>query len=243
MDNAYLFLVFWLAVIYISLLNCITYRYVKNSDLKFTALIKSSTCEQCSERIRFPYYLPLIGFLLATGKSKCCQAKIPRKHFFIELLGGLITVVAWWLMKEKGLVVTFLFFALIAVAVIDLKKQIIPFVFTVPVFISGFYFLPYTVPLEQRWYGAICGFLLTTLAMSFVSFLKKENVIAGGDIALITCAGVWLGIHMVPLFILVTALLFIIHALPERLNGSLYTPMGPSICLGYSICLIFHLIC
>ena len=51
----------------------------KQSDIKFH-------CDYCGERIERKYWLPLIGFIRLRGKTACCNNKIPRVFFIIEVI-------------------------------------------------------------------------------------------------------------------------------------------------------------
>ncbi len=89
----------------------------------------------------------------------------------------------------------------------------------------------------MRILGAMLAFFVMYLSMLITGLVKKEDVFAGGDIALATAAGAWLGLEMLHLFLLITSLSFISYALPLRLKGMRYSPMGPALALGFMACL------
>ena len=74
--------------------------------------------------------------------------------------------------------------------------------------------------------------------MFLVSVLHKEDLIAGGDIVFATAAGAWLGMDKVLLFIFISAVTFILYSLPYRLKGIRFAPMGPSLSIGFLLCLL-----
>ena len=57
-----------------------------------------SFCEECRAPIKFPYLLPLLGFIFAKGKCKACGYKIPVKYFFTELLSGIAFAILVWIL-------------------------------------------------------------------------------------------------------------------------------------------------
>ncbi|PIJ49875.1 hypothetical protein BV501_11670 [Erwinia sp. OAMSP11] len=234
-------MVFFLSAGFVSLLACISYRFTTKENLVFTDLLSRSFCEHCGKQISALYVLPVFGYLLSKGRCGGCKTRISLKHLLIEAAAGLITVILYKEMKEQGVVVSLLIFLFLSISYIDIKMQIIPYIYTIPLIIGGFYFVPDQISYSHKIYGALCGFAMTLFSMALVSLIKKENVIAGGDILLITAAGAWLGINMIPLLLLFTALTFIAYALPYRLTGTCFTPMGPAICIGFSLCLFFQL--
>ncbi|EED1584154.1 prepilin peptidase, partial [Escherichia coli] len=81
-------------------------------------------------------------------------------------------------------------------------------------------------------------FVVTYCSMQLVGFLKNEDVFAGGDIALATAAGAWLGLEQSLFFVIYFSLIFIVYALPFRFFKVIYVPMGPAISLGFFLCLL-----
>ncbi|MGK0601839.1 prepilin peptidase [Yokenella regensburgei] len=234
--------VFWFAVIFTSLLNCIVYRYICSEDHSFACFTRRSYCERCKISIPLIYIIPIFGFVFSGFKCSHCKISIPIYHIITEFLSGVVGLLFYILLNTEGLVLYYLLLVLIAIAIIDAKIHIIPPIFTIPLLIYGVFFFQSELPLLQRIYGALCCLIMVTLSMIIVSLIKKENIIAGGDIALFTSAGAWLGVHYVPILILLSTVVFIIYALPARLRGRVYTPMGPSISIGFYLCILLHLL-
>lgn len=233
-------MVFWFSVIYISFLNCIVYRYIYSSDHGFVNLMRFSYCDKCKEQIPLIYVIPIFGFFLSRFKCRCCRAPISIYHFSSEFLSGLLGLFFYNFLQVDGLVLFYLLIVLIAVSIIDAKTHLIPLIFTVPLLIYGLFFYKTNISLQDHVYGALCCFFMVTISMVIVSLIKKENVIAGGDVALFTCAGAWLGLYYVTILILLSATAFIVYALPARLQGRMFIPMGPSISIGFYLCIILQ---
>lgn len=93
---------------------------------------------------------------------------------------------------------------------------------------------------DDKIFGAFTGFLIMYISMKLVSALRKEDVFAGGDIALATAAGAWLGIDKMPFFLILSSFIFILYSLPARLRGQVFVPMGPALSASFFICLVYH---
>ncbi|CAD6176195.1 prepilin peptidase [Escherichia coli] len=76
------------------------------------------------------------------------------------------------------------------------------------------------------------------LSMKIVSIVKKDDVVAGGDIALSCATGAWLGVDEVLIFLLISSVIFLIYSIPFRLKGMVFVPMGPALSVGFFICLL-----
>ncbi|MGE9075102.1 prepilin peptidase, partial [Escherichia coli] len=111
-------------------------------------------------------------------------------------------------------------------------------VVTIPLFWCGLLFSPFEPDAYSRILGACFGFLLFWLSMALVSYISKEDLVAGGDIVFSAAVGSWIGMERLPVFILFSSLLFIFYALPWRLKGIRCVPMGPAISVGFFICLL-----
>lgn len=71
----------------------ILYRHKKGMAMKIN---DRSKCENCGKVLGIKELVPVIGYILLQGESRCCNYKIPMKYPLIELcfafIFGLITV-------------------------------------------------------------------------------------------------------------------------------------------------------
>ncbi|EQA0898845.1 prepilin peptidase [Escherichia coli] len=199
-----------------------------------------SRCDSCHTRIKWFYLIPLFGYFLSRGYCRNCGTKIPIIYPLIEFIGGAGSAILLSIygINEKGFILIILYLVLIFLTLIDIKETWLPFIVTIPLFWCGLLLSPFESDAYSRILGACSGFLLFWVSMTFVSYMRKEDLIAGGDIVFSAAAGSWIGMEKIPMFILCSSLLFILYALPWRLKGVHYVPMGPAISVGFFICLL-----
>ncbi|HBA6946222.1 TPA: prepilin peptidase [Escherichia coli] len=206
----------------------------------YTICSPPSSCNECEQRIPFMFLVPLVGYLACGGRCVHCGFKIPIRYPLIELFGGVGTVFCFYyfgiglLGGEAGC----LFLILLFLSIIDIYEHWLPAIVTYPLFWCGLLFSSFCIDLNMRVIGAALGFYTLYCAMFLLSLWKKEDLFAGGDIALATAAGAWLGIENMPMFFMITSLSYIIYGLPMRLKGYRFSPMGPALAIGFMFCLL-----
>lgn len=98
----------------------------------------SSRCDECGKKIKWYDNIPLLSFLLLSGRCRYCQKPIHPVHFLVELLTGALFV--WWflgfmlffqLTQQPFVVLQPLFWLMVAVILliiffIDLLYLLIP---------------------------------------------------------------------------------------------------------------------
>lgn len=207
----------------------------------YNILYPPSTCFSCKKKIPALYLIPILGFLFCRGRCFSCHGKIPVSYFFIELFGavGSVSLVLFLGFTLKGGVSVLIFLSLIFLSLIDMKEHWLPAVVTFPLFWIGLLFSPFEPDASSRIWGAFICFILIYLSMVTVSKLKGEDVFAGGDIALASASGAWVGVDSAMNFLLISSLSFILYSLPLRFKGVTFVPMGPALSLGLFLCLVF----
>lgn len=102
--------------------------------------------------------------------------------------------------------------------------------------------------------GATAAWVVTSLALVFISVSLRANFLSGGDITMASACGAWAGIENISIFLLISAFLhwlfciimrhFSIQATrPVYLQGpdrAWVQPMGPSFALGLALALLAH---
>lgn len=200
-----------------------------------------SHCNQCKSNIKPLYLIPVLGYLLSRGKCGHCGYVVPKKYPAIELFCGGVCAGIYYFYSDLNIafILSSIFLVLTFLTLIDMKETWLPSCVTYPLFWFGLLFSPF-VGADERIWGGFVGCLLMYVAMKIVSILRKEDVFAGGDIALSAAAGAWIGIDKVPSFFVVTSLIFIAYSIPFRVRGIVFVPMGPAISVAFFLCLLYQ---
>jgi len=181
-----------------SFLNVCIYRLPAKRSL----LRPGSHCPHCGSPIR-PYdNIPLLSYLILTGRCRQCKAKISIRYPLVELLTGLLFVA---LFVVYGPTLQFLIFSLLVasllvITLIDLDLSIIPDRITLPGIVIGLLLSPFSTHLGSGVRGittaaiglAVGGILFFLIALLGELIFKKESM-GGGDIKLAAMLGAFLG--------------------------------------------------
>ncbi|HCB9839864.1 TPA: prepilin peptidase [Escherichia coli] len=200
-----------------------------------------SKCDNCGERIRWYFLIPIFGYFLCKGKCGVCHSKVSLKYPFTEFVCGVSCVIIFWLYDGRlydATLVSLVFLCLVFLTLIDLRETWLPACVTYPLFWAGM-IMSHFASSNDKIIGAFVGFLTMYISMKLVSVWRKEDVFAGGDVALATAAGAWLGIDKMPLFLVLGSLTFICYSLPSRFKGTVFIPMGPALSVSFFICLVY----
>jgi leader peptidase (prepilin peptidase) / N-methyltransferase len=205
-----------------------------------TVCAPASRCDACRRPIRWPYLIPVLGYFLAGGRCGACGTRVPAIYPAMEMLGGIGAgmVMALFGCNWTGVAAMLLFLTLLFLGWIDSREQWLPAVVTFPLFWAGLLASPFAPLAADRIDGAFGGCALMWGAMKIVGGLRRVDVTAGGDVALAAAAGAWLGLAVLPYFLLISSAVFVIYALPQRLKGRLMVPMGPALALGLMLSLL-----
>ena len=111
-----------------SLANVCIYRMPKNKSIVFNR----SACPYCRKTIVWYYNIPIVSFLLLTGKSHCCKKKINPQYLVVELLTAVLFYLNAVLFPiNQAILLNGITFFLIVIFYIDLKHQIIFDIFSI----------------------------------------------------------------------------------------------------------------
>lgn len=80
-----------------SFANCVAYRI--NHNIKWYGTERSA-CPMCSAKIPWYDNMPLLSYILLSGKCRKCHAKIPFRYFFAEVLGGFFVSLVFFLIIQ-----------------------------------------------------------------------------------------------------------------------------------------------
>lgn len=206
-----------------------------------------SHCPRCAAPIAWHDNIPLLGYLKRRGRCAHCHKPISLRYPLVELAGGALAL-AVVAIHGPGLASLMLIAAcltLLALAVIDLRTQLLPDVLTLPLLWLGLLYQLLFQPLllESAVIGAMVGYLaLWSFYWLFKLVTGKEGM-GYGDFKLLAALGAWTGWQMLPLLLILSAGVGAIVgilaqiAMP-RLRGA-PMPFGPFLAMAGWIALLF----
>jgi leader peptidase (prepilin peptidase)/N-methyltransferase len=166
-----------------------------------------SHCMHCQHPLAARDNIPVLGWLLLRGRCRYCSAKISVQYPLVELLGGVLFALVVWKFGPTwtalaGLVLTG---ALIALAGIDLRTQLLPDQLTLPLLWLGLLLalVPVFVSTPAAIGGAVIGYLsLWSVYWGFKLLTGKEGM-GHGDFKLLSALGAWMGpVALLPIVLL-----------------------------------------
>ena len=140
-----------------------------------------SHCDACQRRLSVLELIPIFSYIVLRGRCRSCGTKIPLRVLWVELGCGLLTAFLFW---YKGLtldfgVIAFYSYIFIAIALIDLKHQLILNKIVYPSLIIALIIAPFFIksgggPVQHLINALIGG------AVGFVFLLIPAVVTRGG---------------------------------------------------------------
>ncbi|MBM3324505.1 MAG: prepilin peptidase, partial [Calditrichaeota bacterium] len=98
-----------------------------------------SHCPNCGHKIRFHDNIPILSFVLLRGRCRDCRAPISPRYVLVELASALLLIgaaIAYGWSLQTLFYGVFLW-ALLVLAVIDFKHELLPFAITLPMTYFG----------------------------------------------------------------------------------------------------------
>lgn len=202
----------------------------------FNLVVPRSACPHCQHQIAWYENIPVVSWLVLSGKCSDCKKPISKRYPLVELASALVAgVCAWQLGASLWLVaVLCLSWTLLALALIDFDTTLLPDAMTLPLLwagllLSAFHLSP--VPLFDAVIGAAAGYLVLWGVFWLFKLLTGKEGMGYGDFKLLGALGAWLGWQYLPLVILLSSLVgavvgggLLVSGLIKRDQG---IPFGP----------------
>ncbi|WP_299235883.1 A24 family peptidase [uncultured Halomonas sp.] len=212
----------------------------------FNLLTPRSMCPSCETPIAWHDNIPVLGWLKRRGRCAHCATRISPQYPLVELAGGALAVAVVMLFGAtwQGLFVLGACLSLLAMAVIDLRTQLLPDALTLPLLWAGLLYQLLFQPLllPSAVIGAMAGYLvLWSFYWAFKLITGKEGM-GYGDFKLLAALGAWMGWQYLPLLLILSAgvgavLGILIQLAIPRLRGA-PMPFGPYLALAGWIALL-----
>jgi len=199
-----------------------------------------SRCRWCRHALGIRDLFPLVSWFALHRRCRYCGSALGWFYPNIELAA--VGVAAWAATAVSGWLLWAtcgLGWTLLTLAVIDIRRMILPDVLTLPLLCAGLgisFLLPQPLPL-QHGIGAAAGFLSFFVIGRIYRWLRHRDGLGLGDAKLLAAGGAWvswIGLPSVVLLGAVTALLMALAqmALGDRAVAAQRLAFGPELCLG-----------
>lgn len=224
-----------------SFLNVCIYRI----PLERTIVKGRSYCPSCGKLIPWYLNLPVLSYLVLRGRCKYCREHISPIYPVVELLNGILTLLAFLLYGFSMTAVFFsvLFSILIVISFIDLQHQIIPDGLVISLFILGILRAGYCIAVYgEPWYTFAIGLVAASLPLFILGLILPDSL-GGGDIKFMAAAGLFTGWKLI-LFALfwgnfIALFCVIVLFILKKAGRRTRIPFGPFLSLGVISALLF----
>ena len=202
---------------------------------RFNLLTPRSLCPRCEAPIAWHDNIPLLGWFKRRGRCASCAAPISPQYPLVELAGGVLalTVLALFGPTLQALFILGACLALLAMAVIDLRTQLLPDLLTLPLLWAGLLYQLLFQPLllPSAVIGAMAGYLVLWSFYWLFKLVTGKEGMGYGDFKLLAALGAWLGWQTLPLVLILSAgagalVGILIQLAVPRLRGA-PLPFGP----------------
>ena len=190
-----------------SFLNVVILRL---PDATTSIVYPASRCPRCLHPLPWYDNIPVLSYLLLGGRCRHCRDKISPQYPAVELAMALFSMALLWKFGLTTRIAGFfpLVAALLVIAVIDMRLQIIPNVISLPGIIVGFLFA--VISGHITWLDSLLGIALgggiLYVVAGLYQLLRKKEGMGGGDIKLLAMLGAFLGWQSLPFIILASSL-------------------------------------
>ena len=217
---------------------------------RFNILMPPSHCPSCKAAIKPWQNIPILSYVLLKGQCKHCHAAISMRYPLVELLTGLVFAVCAWKFGATWTAVAAMVFSayLIAMIFIDADTQLLPDQLTLPLMWGGIVFHLAAYLLQADWgitnlvdslLGAIVGYMSLWSIFQLFKLVTGKEGMGYGDFKLLAALGAWLGISVLPIIIIMSAVVGLIFALIMKVAKNQPMPFGPYLAISGWIVLVF----
>lgn len=176
---------------------------LENNDVKTNLSFPASHCYSCKKPLKWYHNIPVLSYILLRGKCGFCHTKFSIQYPIVEFLGGLLLLGSYLFFIPLGtlpfILGSIFVMTCFLLAMIDLKTYLLPDTLTlsllwIGLIASSLGIFIYTDSLKDSLYGAITGYLLLWVISTVGKFVKKQEVMGGGDLKLLAAIGAFIGV-------------------------------------------------
>lgn len=251
-------IIFIIGLCFGSFFNVVGLRLPNNMSIAFPA----SHCTSCNHKLGKLELIPVISYLIQSGRCKHCHKKISLFYPVFELLTGILFVLCYLSYKEiypelLNVIYAILFTSsMIIIMISDIKYMIIPdevliFFSVVMVVLKLFisYKLENIMGFKDMGYelifiliDGVIMFLIMYFIRAFGNILFKKDSMGGGDIKMMTYVSFIFGYKLSIVVIFIASFLALpISIINMYRKNEHMLPFGPYLAIASLILLIFHI--
>lgn len=223
--------------------TALIYRVPRRLDWVF----ERSICTKCQHPLNAYDLVPLFSWAITGGKCRYCGTPVSMRYPLIELLSVLLCL-GIYAFCGVGTYSFFLFAAvpfLVALLVIDLEHMILPNILVLILFFMG------ALRVALLWVsgkgvvsfilGAVVFCALAWILGIVVARLLKKEALGFGDVKFFLVSGLWLGLGMLPYFLILSGGFGVVFALVwKKVKGSGVFPFGPALITSFYVLLLYR---
>lgn len=186
----FIIMAFILGAVIGSFLNVVILR----TPLKQSIVVNRSHCMTCGNQLKNIDLIPIFSYIFLGGKCRFCKSRISPRYWIVELLTALMYVLSVCTLGiSVELMFTLVLFPVLIVASgIDIDHMQIPYTCSIIIAVLGVISIfTDSAPWHEHLLGAVCA------AVPF-AILAMVGAMGGGDLHLMTAAGLLLGWRIVP---------------------------------------------
>ncbi len=207
----------------------------------------ASACPNCGHHLHFWENIPVVSYLFLRARCSSCGTHISIQYPAVEILTAIasLLVAHTFAVTPQTLAALLFTWALIALTLIDLKKQLLPDSITLPLLWFGLFFSFFDLftDLKSSVIGAMAGYLILWSVYHLFKLLTKKEGMGFGDFKLLAALGAWAGINYLPQIILVSSVVGSVAGISMLLLGKTRQqqpiPFGPYLAVAGWIALLW----
>jgi leader peptidase (prepilin peptidase)/N-methyltransferase len=207
----------------------------------------ASACPNCGHNLHVWENIPVLSYLFLKARCSSCGTKISAQYPLVELLTGIasLSVAYSFGLTLQTLAALFFTWVLLALTLIDLKKQLLPDSMTLPLLWSGIFlsFFELFTELKSSVIGAMAGYLILWCVYHLFKLLTKKEGMGFGDFKLLAALGAWAGYSYLPQIILVSSVVGSVAGITMLVFGKTKQqqpiPFGPYLAVAGWIALLW----
>ncbi len=201
-----------------------------------------SHCPRCNRALGFIEMIPVFGYLILGGHCRGCRKPISLQYPLVEAVSGILFLLAYWHdgLSAWSIVLAAILWLLLLIAVCDMRSQMIPDVFNIPLLVLGF---AYGMGTETV-IDALMAAAIPALFFGFQWLVSRGGWVGSGDIILGAgigaAVGFW-GLSLVALGVAyITGAVVALYLLArKKVTANTRVAFGPFLVLGGMVALLF----